>query len=64
LARGRAEAGGPAFLDGRFDLGEEGKSKAQIASTLRISRKSLYLWMKVHPEFAEAMKEAEFAALA
>ena len=24
----------------------------------------LYLWMKIHPEFAEAMKEAEFAALA
>ena len=38
--------------------------KAQIARALGCSRKSLYLWMRVHPEFKEAMDEAEFAALA
>ena len=27
-------------------------------------RQSLYMWVKVHPEFAEAMDEAQFAALA
>jgi hypothetical protein len=40
------------------------KSKAQIARALGVSRKSLYLRMKVQPEFAEAMEEAQFAALA
>jgi transposase-like protein len=54
----------PSFCDRVIELGEEGKSKAQIARALGCSRKSLYLWMKVHPEFGEAMKEAEFAALA
>jgi hypothetical protein len=45
-------------------IGELGKSRAQIARELGASRKTLYLWMKVHPEFAEAMEEAQFAALA
>jgi hypothetical protein len=62
--RGRPSTYDPAFCERVIELGEEGKSKAQIARALRVSRKSLYLWMKIHPEFAEAMKEAEFAALA
>ena len=62
--RGRPSTYDPAFCERVIELGEEGKSKAQIAHALRISRKSLYLWMKVHPEFAEAMQEAQFAALA
>ena len=56
--RGRPSTYDPAFCERVIELGEQGKSKAQIAKALRISRKSLYLWMKVHPEFAEAMKEA------
>jgi helix-turn-helix resolvase-like protein len=62
--RGRPTTYDPAFCERVIELGERGKSKAQIARALRVSRKSLYLWMKIHPEFAEAMKEAEFAALA
>ena len=63
-ARGRPTTYDPAFCERVIELGEEGKSKAQIARELGISRKSLYLWMKGHPEFKEAMDEAEFAALA
>src|SRR5512134_2193192 len=62
--RGRPSTYDPAFCERVIELGEKGKSKAQIARALGCSRKSLYLWMTVHPEFAEAMKEAEFAALA
>jgi hypothetical protein len=62
--RGRPSSYDPAFCERVIELGEEGKSKAQIARVLRVSRKSLYLWMKIHPEFAEAMEEAQFAALA
>ena len=62
--RGRPSTYDPAFCERVIELGEEGKSKAQIARALGCSRKSLYLWMKVHPEFAEAMDEAQFAALA
>jgi hypothetical protein len=62
--RGRPTTYDPAFCDRVIELGEQGKSKAQIARELGTSRKSLYLWMKVHPEFAEALEEAQFAALA
>jgi helix-turn-helix resolvase-like protein len=61
--RGRPTTYDPSFCDRVIELGEEGKSKAQIARALGCSRKSMYLWMKVHPEFAEAMEEAEFAAM-
>jgi transposase-like protein len=63
-ARGRPTTYDPGFCECVIELGEEGKSKAQIARALGCSRKSLYLWMRVHPEFKEAMDEAEFAALA
>ena len=61
--RGRPTTYDPSFCERVIELGEQGKSKAQIARALGCSRKSMYLWMKVHPEFAEAMEEAEFAAM-
>ena len=62
--RGRPSAYDPAFCERVIELGEQGFSRAQISRALGCSRSSLHLWMKVHPEFAEAMKEAEWRSLA
>jgi hypothetical protein len=62
--RGRPTTYDPSYCDRVIELGEQGKSKAQIAKAFGCSRKALYAWMKAHEEFAEAMEEAQFAALA
>jgi hypothetical protein len=41
--RGRPTTYDPSYCERVIELGEKGKSKAQIASALRVSRKSLYL---------------------
>jgi hypothetical protein len=62
LEDGRPTTYDVSFCERVIELGEQGQFKAQIARELGCSRKSLYLWMKVHPEFADAMEEAQFAA--
>lgn len=43
-------------------LGTEGKSKAVIAANLGVSIRTLYNWMQDHPEFLQAMEQAETLA--
>jgi hypothetical protein len=62
--RGRPTTYDPAFCDLVIELGEQGKGPAQISRALGCSRKSFYLWQKVHPEFKEAVEEARWCALA
>jgi hypothetical protein len=37
------------------EYGKQGKSFAWIASELDVNKDTLYEWMKVHPEFSDAM---------
>lgn len=45
-------------------LGTEGKSRAQIAAALCVSRQTVLNWAEAHPEFAAALDEAREAAQA
>lgn len=47
-----------------LDLGEAGKSKAQIARSLGVSRQTVDVWKEEHPEFRDALKEAHDRAQA
>lgn len=47
-----------------IELGRKGKSKAQIAAALDVSRQTLDTWAQVHPEFLDAVKAARDLALA
>lgn len=47
-----------------IELGEQGKSHAQIARSLGVARQTLYDWSKVHPEFLGAITRAKDLALA
>jgi helix-turn-helix resolvase-like protein len=62
--RGRPSSYSPEFCERVIEMGEMGKSKAQIARELGVCRQVLYSWVKVHPEFAEAMEESQWRALA
>lgn len=45
-------------------LGAAGKSKAQIAASLQVSRTTMFRWEKQHEAFRNALKEAQYLALA
>lgn len=47
-----------------IELGRAGKSRAQIAAVLDISRQTLDNWQAAHPEFLEAMTRAKDLSLA
>ena len=47
-----------------LDMGAEGKSKAQIAALLGISRQCMNEWEKKHTEFGDALKASQDLALA
>ena len=61
---GRPSDYDPEFCDFVLDMGRAGKSKAQMAAGLGISRQTLWKWSETHPEFADALKEASDLALA
>lgn len=46
------------------ELGREGKSHAQIAAALDVSRMSLYRWAEAFPEFSDAITRARDLAQA
>lgn len=46
------------------ELGRQGKSHAQIAATLDVSRQTLHNWAAVHPEFLDAITHARDLAQA
>ena len=45
-------------------LGEQGKSKAQIAKALGVNRETVDIWARKHEAFSDAIKEAHDLALA
>ena len=58
-AGGRPSLYSPLHCEVVVELGAKGKSKAQIAAKLGVSRQTLDAWTKVHPEFLVAMKRAK-----
>ncbi len=48
----------PEYCQQIIDLMEQGKTLTQFAATLRVTRETIYEWMKVHPEFSDAVKTA------
>lgn len=47
-----------------LDLGAEGKSRAQIAASLGVSRDTIHEWSRVHREFSDALRKAKDLELA
>jgi hypothetical protein len=62
--RGRPSSYDPAFCEQVIDLGEQGKSKAQIAAALNVSRTTMDKWAQDNPDFMDAVKRAGELALA
>lgn len=48
----------PEFCESVIEWGKGGKSLAWMAAELDVSRECLYEWMRVHPEFSDAMDRA------
>jgi hypothetical protein len=61
---GRPSKYDPSFCDLVIELGAQGKSKAQLAASIGVSRETVDLWAKVHPEFSDSLKWAKDLALA
>jgi len=61
---GRPSEYDPSHCDQVVELGKMGKSKAQIAAALGVSRQTLHNWAAAHPEFLDAVKSAHDLALA
>ena len=54
----------PTMCEQVIAFGREGYSKAEIAAGLNVSRSTLDLWTKAHPEFSDAVKDAVDLSLA
>lgn len=52
------------FCERAIELGKLGKSRAQIAADLGVCKVTVYTWMKVHDDFADAMDLAQTYAQA
>ncbi len=61
---GRPTKYDPAMCEVVMNLGEEGKSKAQIARSLGVTRETIDIWAKEHAAFSDAIKTARELALA
>lgn len=61
---GRPSKYSPAFCESVLELGEQGKSKAQIAKALGVSRMTLERWEDEYPEFRDSLKHARDLAQA
>jgi hypothetical protein len=53
----------PEYCAKVIELGRLGKSKAQIAAALDVSRQTMLNWTNTHAEFLDAVKRAEELAL-
>lgn len=62
--RGRPTKYLPEYCDLVLELGEQGKSKAQMARTIGVTRETLDEWAKRYPEFSDAIKGALELSLA
>jgi hypothetical protein len=61
---GRPSSYEPELCDEVIELGRQGKSPAQIAAALDVSRATLYLWCDTYPEFMTAFTRARDLAQA
>ena len=64
VGRGRPSKYDVAYCDRVVELGRQGKSRAQIAAAIGVSRNTLDNWAEQHPEFLSAIKDAHDLALA
>jgi len=60
---GRPSLYAPDHCEAVIGLGRDGKSKAQIAAALDVTRQTLDNWAKEHPEFLDAISRARELAL-
>lgn len=56
--RGRPLEYHDGLCDEVVDLGRQGKSHAQIAAGIDVSRQTLYAWAEQYPQFSDAMDRA------
>lgn len=64
MTAGRPTDYRPGYCAQVIDLGKEGKSHAQIAAALDVSRQTMYAWQEKHPEFLDAITRARDLAQA
>lgn len=64
MSGGRPTDYRPEFCEQVVELGRQGKSPAQIAAALDVSRAVLYLWGDTYPEFLTAFTRARDLAQA
>lgn len=60
---GRPTAYDPSYCEKVVEWGSLGKSKAQIASMLGVTRKTLYNWAEAHDDFLHALEQSQENAL-
>lgn len=49
----------PEYCEAVIEFGARGKSMAWMAAELDVSRECIYEWMRVHPEFSDAITRAK-----
>lgn len=54
----------PAYCEQVLGWGAQGKSITWMAAQLDVSRECIYEWMRVHPEFSDAISRAKAKAQA
>ena len=64
MSAGRPTDYRPEYCELVIELGKAGKSKAQMAARLDVSRQTLENWADAHPEFLDAMARANVHAMA
>jgi transposase len=57
MPAGRPTKYDPAMCDTVIQCGRDGKTLVGMADELDINRETLNEWMKIHPEFSDAVKE-------
>lgn len=62
--RGRPTDYRPEMCETVIACGREGKSKAEIAAALDVTRETIYEWAKRHPDFSDALHRAHDLSLA
>jgi len=56
---GRPTAYDPSFCEKVIEWRRDGKSRTWMAAELGVHRQTLYEWMRVHPEFSDALTHAK-----
>lgn len=63
-ALGRPTVYLPEMCDLVEEMGREGRSKAEMAAALNVTRETLYAWARTRPDFSDALARAEEFSLA